>query len=71
MRKLDFVNEVNIILPYDKKVYKISVNKSELEKFIGTDFKSITENWNKTFSDPYVYDKKGRKAFFEKFGMKK
>lgn len=71
MRKLDFIDEVNIILPYEEKMYKISVNKSELEKFMGTDFKSITDNWNKTFSDPYVYNKKGREAFFKKFGAVK
>lgn len=71
MRKLDFIDEVNIILPYEGEMYKISVNKSELEKFIGTDFKSITDNWDKTFSDPYVYNKKGRKAFFKKFGVVK
>jgi len=71
MRKLDFIDEVNIILPYEGETYKISVNKSELEKFIGTDFKSITDNWDKTFSDPYVYNKKGRKAFFKKFGVVK
>lgn len=71
MRKLNFIDEVNIILTYEGETYKISVNKSELEKFIGTDFKSITDNWDKTFSDPYVYNKKGRKAFFKKFGVVK
>ncbi len=71
MRKLDFIDEVNIILPYEEEIYKISVNKSELEKFIGTDFKSITDNWDKTFSNPYVYNKKGREAFFKEFGVVK
>ncbi|MBV6881948.1 hypothetical protein NG800_019120 [Epilithonimonas ginsengisoli] len=71
MRKLDFIDEVNIILPFEEKMYKISVNKSELEKFIGIDFKSITGNWDKTFSNPYVYDKKGREIFFKKFGVVK
>lgn len=69
MRKLDFIDEVNIILPYGEETHEISVNKSELEKFIGTDFKSITNNWDKTFSDTYVYNKKGREAFFKKFGI--
>ncbi|MEG0915397.1 MAG: hypothetical protein RSF68_00120 [Myroides sp.] len=71
MRKLDFVNEVNIILPYQNNVYEISVNKPELEKFIGSDFETIINNWEKTFYDPYVYSKEGRKAFFEKFGTEK
>ncbi|QIH34546.1 hypothetical protein [Sphingobacterium sp. DR205] len=69
MRKLDFVDQVNINLPYEEEIYEISVNKAELEKFIGTDFKSITDNWDKRFSDPYVYNKKGREAFFKKFGV--
>ncbi len=71
MRKLDFVNEVDIILPYQNNVYEISLNKPELEKFIGSDFETIVNNWEKTFYDPYVYTKEGRKAFFEKFGTEK
>ncbi len=71
MRKLDFVSEVNIILPYQNNVYEISVNKPELEKFIGSDFETIVNNWEKTFYDSYVYNKEGRKAFFQKFGVKK
>jgi hypothetical protein len=71
MKKLSFIDEVDINLPYEEKNYKISVKKSELEKFIGTDFKSIMDNWDKTFYDPYVYNKKGREAFFKKFGIVK
>lgn len=71
MRKFEFINEVKIILPYNKKTYEISVNKSDLEKFIGTDFKSIIENWNKKFSEPYVYDSNGRQLFFKRFGVRK
>lgn len=71
MRKLEFVNEVNIVLPYESNVYEISVNKLELEKFIGKDFKIISENWSKTFSNSYIYNAKGRQAFFEKFGNKR
>ena len=71
MLKLDFINQVSIILPFNKIVYEISVSKSELEKFIGTDFNSISKNWDELFSKPYVYDQKGRMMFFDKFGAKK
>lgn len=70
MKKLDFVNCVNIILPFGKNIYEVSINKSNLEKFIGKDFKFIKENWNEAFLNPYVYDKNGRQIFFRKFGKK-
>lgn len=68
MKKLSFIDEVRIILPFENKVYEIDVKKSELEKFVGKDFKKITNDWNKNFIDPFVYDKKGRQKFFDKFG---
>ncbi|MBX2953469.1 MAG: hypothetical protein KF870_13250 [Leadbetterella sp.] len=71
MRKLDFISEVNIILPFNENIYEISVNRLELERFVGKDFKTIEENWDTLFSNPYVYDKNGRQVFFEKFGAKK
>ncbi|WP_084085115.1 hypothetical protein [Chryseobacterium sp. YR221] len=67
MKNLDFINEVQITLPFQNKVYAIDVKKTELEKFIGRDFPQIRNNWTKNFIDPYVYDKKGRKEFFNKF----
>lgn len=70
MRKLDFLNEVNIIPPYQNNVYEILVNKPKQEKFIESDFKTIMSNWEKTFYDLHVYTKEGRNAFFEKFGVK-
>jgi hypothetical protein len=68
MRKLDFVNEVKITLPYDGKTYSIDVSKSELEKFLGMPFKSVLNDWDNTFSNPYVYSDTGREKFFSKFG---
>lgn len=68
LKKLSFINEVEIILPLENKIYKIDVEKTELEKFIGKDFSKITNNWTKDFVDPYVYEKNGRKKFFNKFG---
>ena len=68
MKKLEFVQEVQIILPFKDKKYSINVSKIELEKFVGTDFNSMKENWDKTFSNPYVYEKDGREKFFERFG---
>ncbi|SDJ31290.1 hypothetical protein [Chryseobacterium jejuense] len=70
LKKNNFINEVEIILPFENKIYKIDVKKTELEKFTGKDFSQITNNWTKDFVDPYVYDKAGRELFFNKFGSK-
>lgn len=70
MKKLDYINTVSIILPYKGTTYTISVNKADLEKFVGADFATIQNKWDETFSNPYVYDDNGRKSFFNKFGKK-
>ncbi|WP_288243961.1 hypothetical protein [uncultured Chryseobacterium sp.] len=70
MKKLDYIDTVSIILPYKGTTYTISVNKADLEKFVGADFATIQNKWDKTFSNPYVYDDNGRKSFFNKFGKK-
>lgn len=67
MRKLDFLNKVELTLPRNKKTYFMSVEKSELEKFISKDFQIIVDDWTNTFYDPYVYTKENRERFFEKF----
>ena len=68
MRKLDFIEQVKITLPQNGKEYEIDVSKSDLENFIGQDFESIKNNWDASFSNPYVYDEAGRNRFFSKFG---
>ena len=68
MRKLDFIEQVEITLPRNGKEYKIDVSKSDLENFTRQDFESIKNNWDASFSDPYVYNEAGRNQFFSKFG---
>ena len=68
MTKLDFINSVEIILPYKNKTYSITVSKEELEKFTNSDFNQIKSDLEHNFSNLYVYDKEGRKKFFNKFG---
>lgn len=68
MKKLDFLNQVIIILPVNDITYTIDVSKSELTKYINADFEKVKSNWDETFSNPYVYSSSGRKKFFEKFG---
>jgi len=68
MKKLDYVNATEIVLPYKGNTYSISVSKSELEKFTGLDFSTLQTNWDDKFSNPFVYDDNGRKKFFQKFG---
>lgn len=71
MKKLDYLDQVEISITYNRKIYSVDVKKSELEKFIGLDFKSIISDWDNTFSNPYVYDDNGRKKFYMKFGVNK
>lgn len=71
MRKLDFLKKVELTLPRNNKTYFISVEKGELEKFIGKDFQVIVDDWTNTFYDPYVYTKANRDKFFKKFGRVK
>tara|TARA_B110000259_G_C13833287_1_gene329596 strand:+ start:75 stop:641 length:567 start_codon:yes stop_codon:yes gene_type:complete len=68
MKKLDFLNEVKITIPYKGKTYSVDVKKSELEKFVGSDFKTIVSDWDNKFSNPYVYNDSGRQKFFAEFG---
>jgi hypothetical protein len=67
MKKLDYIDEVTIVLPIEGITHTIKVNKKDLEKFIKADFSTIISNWDKLFSKPYVYDDKGRKLFINKF----
>ncbi|WP_190277440.1 hypothetical protein [Adhaeribacter rhizoryzae] len=52
MRKLDFINEVDIKLPNKGEKYSISVNKSSLEEFTGVGFDEIINDWDNKFSNP-------------------
>lgn len=70
MRKIDHIDEVIIKLPYMKNVYSLHVKKKEVEDFLGFKFKDIRLDWDNTFSNRYVYSKKGRIEFFKKFGKK-
>lgn len=70
LRKMDFLEQADIILPYKGTTYSISVSKTELEKFIGADLAQIVANWDELFSNPYVYSDDGRSKFFNKFGSK-
>lgn len=68
MVKLDYVNEVKIVLPYKGKTYSVEVNKIELEKFTDSDFSKIKDNLENNFSNLFVYNDKGRNTFLKKFG---
>lgn len=68
MKKLDFLNEVEITIKRNRKTYSVIVRKKELEKFIGKSFDIIKIGWEHNFINPYVYDKKGRDKFFKEFG---
>ena len=68
MVKLDYINAVNIILPYKSKIYSIDLNKNDLVKYTGSDFNKLKGDLENNFSNLYVYNEKGRNEFFKKFG---
>lgn len=68
MKKFNFINEIEIILPFQNKIYQIDVKRAELEKFVGKSISEIESDWVNSFADPYIYDQKGREQFFRKFG---
>jgi len=68
MIKINEINEVYIRIPFKDKVYSIIIKKQDLESFLGYKIDEIRDNWDKIFSDQYVYSKKGRRVFFERFG---
>lgn len=71
MRKLDYLKGTKIVLPYKGKTYTIEVNQTDLEEFIGADMEKIRNDWDHTFSNPFVYSETGRNKFFGKFGTVK
>ena len=68
MKKIDFVDQVQIILPYKKEVYFIDVSKAALEDYLRMSFEDIIDHWDDKFVDPFVYTEKGRRMFFDRFG---
>ncbi|WPO81892.1 hypothetical protein SD427_14100 [Chryseobacterium sp. JJR-5R] len=68
MKKFNFINEIEIILPFQNKIYQIDVKRAELEKFVGKSISEIENDWINSFADPYIYDQKGREQFLRKFG---
>jgi hypothetical protein len=68
IKKIDFINETEIVLPFEGKTYKINVSKEKLSKFTGQSFEELNSDFSKNFSDKYVYDDKGRDKFFNHFG---
>lgn len=71
IKKLDFINEVEIVLPFGGKIYQINIDKEKLSKFTGQSFEELNSDFSKNFSDKYVYDDKGRDKFFNHFGTVK
>lgn len=68
LRKIDGINGVSIKIPFKENMYKIDVNREKVEKFLGHNFEEINLDWDKTFSNKFVYTKEGRNAFFHEFG---
>ncbi len=69
MKKLDFIEKVNLTLPFKDKNYSISITKKQVENYTKLKFSEIENNWNESFADKYIYSikNKNREAYFKKF----
>ncbi|PHB29584.1 hypothetical protein COE80_11900 [Bacillus pseudomycoides] len=70
LRQFPNLNTVKMTLPFDGKTYSTSLDRKSLNSYLGfkiEDLKVEDQSWSKKFNNPYVYDKKKRKDFFEKF----
>lgn len=68
LRKLDFLSQVKIILPYKRNIYSIELKRSEVESFLGIELNKVKDCWDDTLNNQYVYSGKERKEFFKRFG---
>ena len=67
MRKLYFLEEVAVKLPYKGENYSVNINKQQLEAFTETSFEEMKKNWDTHFLDKYVNAAAGRDKFFQQF----
>ena len=67
--KLDFVNSVNLTIPFNDQVYSTNISKQDLEQYTGHTMEEIRGDWNSKFSDVYIYklNNPEREAYFNKF----
>jgi hypothetical protein len=70
MRKLDILDKVEISLPFNGFRYYLKIDRKAIEKYLGYSFEQIDKDWDNTFSNKFVYDSKGRRKFFKRFGKK-
>lgn len=72
LRDYTEIDNVEVTLPFEGKVYHATVNREQLNKFIGFDITTLNPNdpsWTTKFANIYGYGLKNekRKALFEHF----
>ncbi|TAD98766.1 MAG: hypothetical protein EAZ97_10395 [Bacteroidetes bacterium] len=73
MKDFDFVNVVELTLPFESKTYYTKISRQEIEAYTRTSFENIKKDFSVNFVDIYVYNKKigetnkKRKDYFDKF----
>ncbi len=67
MKKFPDIEKVEMTLPFDNKIHKISISRGEVVEYTGTTFEAMQENWTANFADKHLFDEDGRNAYFEKF----
>lgn len=69
MMKLDFVNSVNLTIPFNDKIYTTNISRQDLEKYTGYSMEEIRDDWDNKFSNVYIYklNNPKREAYFNKF----
>ncbi|MCU0389769.1 MAG: hypothetical protein MUE81_01495 [Thermoflexibacter sp.] len=70
LMKLDFLEKVSFHLYLKESTYNIEVDRNEIQEFLDMDlaeFQLNKDRWRDEFVGKYVYDKRERKRFLDKF----
>ena len=69
MMKLDFIDQVELTIPFTDKTYYSQISRSQIEKYTGLSFEKDRSLWKEKFTDVYVYQLNNpkREAYFKKF----
>lgn len=62
--------KINMIIPFEGKVYKLSIDRQTVEKYFSLKLNELNndnQKWRDQFVNQYLYDKKERAKFTEKF----
>ena len=70
MMNMDSLEHLDVNLQTEKRIYKASVDRRELEEFLSLDLEELKidkELWRDEFLGRFVYDNRGKEAFIDLF----